>query len=95
MNTTVESRKTEIRYVTSDPAKMLGKWVARRALRIWTEDFVDEDTGKTVSIERNEILLERGTYISQDLLCTINFMMSEGSFEGGRGVQSEPTGNAA
>ncbi|WP_279065133.1 RNA polymerase subunit sigma [Muribaculum intestinale] len=81
MNTTVESRKTEIRYVTSDPAKMLGKWVARRALRTWTEDFVDEDTGKVESIERNEILLERGTYISQDVLCSIKFMMSEGSLK--------------
>lgn len=41
MNRTIESRKTEIRYVTSDPKKMLGKWVARRALRTWTEDFVE------------------------------------------------------
>lgn len=77
----VESRKTEIRYVTNDPAKMLGKWVARRALRTWTEDFIDEDTNETVSIERNEILLERGTYISQDVLCSINFMMQEGSLK--------------
>lgn len=77
----VESRKTEIRYVTDEPSKMLGRWVARRALKTWKEDFVDEDTGKTVSIERNEILLERGTYISQDVLCSINFMMSEGSLK--------------
>lgn len=81
MNKTVESRKTEIRYVTSDPKKMLGKWVARRALRTWTEDYIDSDTGKVESIERNEILLERGTYISQDVLCTINFMISEGSLK--------------
>lgn len=81
MNTTIESRKTEIRYVTSDPKKMLGKWVARRALRTWTEDYIDSDTGKVESIERNEILLERGTYISQDVLCSINFMMSEGSLK--------------
>lgn len=77
----VESRKTEIRYKTNDPAKMLGKWVARRALRTWTEDFFDNETGRTVSIERNEVLLERGTYISQDVLCSINFMMQEGSLK--------------
>lgn len=77
----VESRKTEIRYVTNDPAKMLGKWVARRALRTWTEDFIDKDTNETVSVERNEILLERGTYISQDVLCSIKFMMQEGSLK--------------
>lgn len=77
----IESRKTEIRFVTSDPKKMLGKWIARRALKTWTEDFIDETTGKTVSVERNDVLLERGTYISQDVLCTINFMMQEGSLK--------------
>lgn len=77
----IETRKTEIRYVTNDPSKMLGKWVARRALKTWTENFKDEDTGETLCVERNEILLERGTYISQDVLCTINFMMQEGSLK--------------
>lgn len=77
----VESRKTEIRYVTNDPTKMLGKWVARRAFRTWTEDLIDNDTNETVSIERNELLLERGTYIDQDVLCSINFMMQEGSLK--------------
>lgn len=77
----VESRKTEIRYITDDPSKMLGKWVARRAFKTWTEDFVDGDTGQVASIERNEILLERGTYISQDVLCSIKFMMQEGSLK--------------
>lgn len=77
----VESRKSEIRYKTNDPAKMLGKWVARRALRTWTEDFFDNETAQTVSIERNEVLLERGTYISQDVLSSITFMMQEGSLE--------------
>lgn len=77
----VESRKTEIRYVTNDPAKMLGKWVVRRAFRTWTEDLIDKDTNEIVSIERNEILLERGTYISQDVLSSIRFMMQEGSLK--------------
>lgn len=77
----IESRKSEVRFITDDPAKMLGKWVARRALRTWTEDLVDVDTGTPLSIERTEILLERGTYISQDVLCSINFMMQEGSLK--------------
>lgn len=77
----VESRKTEIRYKTSDPRKMLGKFVARRALRTWFEDMVDEDTGKLVQIERNEVLLERGTYIDNDQLSSINFMIQEGSLK--------------
>lgn len=77
----IESRKTEIRYVTDNPEKMLGKYVARRALKTWNEEFVDDSTGKSVSVERNEILLERGTYISQDVLCSIKFMMEEGSLK--------------
>lgn len=81
MSKTVESRKSEIRYVTNDPAKMLGKWIARRALKTWYEDYKDADTGEKVSVERNEILLERGTYISQEVLCTIKFMMEEGSLK--------------
>ena len=81
MSKTVESRKSEIRYVTNDPAKMLGKWIARRALKTWYEDYKDEDTGEKVSVERNGILLERGTYISQEVLCTIKFLMEEGSLK--------------
>ncbi|MCK7559982.1 hypothetical protein MKQ70_35670 [Chitinophaga sedimenti] len=39
--------------------KYAGKKLAARVLRSWVEDFVDEDTGEVVSIERNEIMLER------------------------------------
>lgn len=77
----VESRRTEIRYVTSDPRKMLGKFVARRALRSWFEDMIDKDTGETISIERHDILLERGTYIDNEQLSSINFMLQEGSLK--------------
>ena len=77
----VESRKTEIRYVTGDPSKMLGIWVARRALKTWTEEMVDEVTGKTVEIERHQVLLERGTYIDQNTLSSINFMMAAGDLK--------------
>ncbi len=42
---------------------MLGKRLAARVLRTWVEDFVDEDTGEVVSIERNEVVLERDTVL--------------------------------
>lgn len=74
----VESRQTEIRYVTSDPKRMLGKWVARRALKTWTENMVDGDTGENVEVERTSVLLERGTYIDQKELESITFMMQSG-----------------
>jgi DNA-directed RNA polymerase subunit beta len=37
--------------------KVVGRKLAARVLRTWTEDFVDEDTGEVVSIDRNEVLL--------------------------------------
>ena len=63
----IETRKTEIRYVTSDPKKMLNMYLAKRVLKTWEESFIDEDTGETVTIERNEILFDRGTLIDQDI----------------------------
>ncbi len=43
-----------------------GRRLAARVLKTWTEDFVDEDTGEVISIERNEIVLERETVISAE-----------------------------
>lgn len=71
----IETRKTEERYVTSDPRRMLNKYLAKRVLKTWTEDFVDEGTGETVCIERNEVLFERGDLIDQDKLAQIRFSM--------------------
>ncbi len=67
----IETRKTEKRYVTSDPKKMLNMYLAKRVLKTWEESFIDEDTGETVTIERNEILFDRGTLIDQDTLAKI------------------------
>ena len=44
----------------------VGKKLAARVLRSWTEDFVDEDTGEVVTIERNEIILERDVVLDED-----------------------------
>ncbi len=46
--------------------KALGRKLAARVLRKWTEDFVDEDTGEVVTIERNEIILERDIVLDED-----------------------------
>lgn len=47
---------------------LLGKRLAARVLKSWVEDFVDEDTGEVVSIERNEIIIERETVIAEEHL---------------------------
>lgn len=71
----IETRKTEERYVTSDPRKMLNMYLAKRVLKTWEESFIDEDTGETVNIERNEVLFDRGILIDQDILAKIRFCM--------------------
>ncbi len=52
-------------------AKYIGRRLAARVLRSWVEDFVDEDTGEVVSIERNEILLERDSVLDEEALALI------------------------
>ncbi|MES2730291.1 MAG: DNA-directed RNA polymerase subunit beta [Bacteroidota bacterium] len=49
----------------------IGRKLAARVLRTWTEDFVDEDTGEVVSIDRNEVLLERDSIIGAEDISTI------------------------
>mgnify|MGYP002777097048 CR=1 FL=1 len=46
--------------------KVVGRRLAARVLKTWTEDFVDEDTGEVVSIDRNEIMLERDHVIKEE-----------------------------
>jgi len=54
--------------------KFLGKKLAARVLRTWVEDFVDEDTGEVVSIERNEVVMERDTVLDESAIETISEM---------------------
>lgn len=71
----IETRKTEQRYVTSDPAKMLNMYLAKGVYKTWNENFIDEATQETITIERNELLFTRGTLIDQDTLAQIRFSM--------------------
>lgn len=55
----------EIPAKKKDLQKAVGRKLAARVLRKWTEDFVDEDTGEVVTIERNEIILERDIVLEE------------------------------
>ena len=46
--------------------KVLGRKLAARVLKTWIEDFVDEDTGEVVSIERNEVIIDRETVLEEE-----------------------------
>jgi DNA-directed RNA polymerase subunit beta len=56
----------EIKASKTGLKKYLGRKLAARVLKTWHEDFVDEDTGEVVSIERNEIVLDRDTVLDKD-----------------------------
>ena len=56
----------EIKVSKSGLKKYVGRKLAARVLNTWHEDFVDEDTGEVVSIERNEIILDRDTILDKD-----------------------------
>ena len=56
----------EVKISKSGLKKVLGRKLAARVLNTWHEDFVDEDTGEVVSIERNEIVLDRDTIIDKE-----------------------------
>ena len=53
----------EIKVNKSSLKKAVGQKLAARVLKTWVEDFVDEDTGEVVTIERNEIVIDRETVI--------------------------------
>ena len=56
----------EIKVSKSGLKKVIGRRLAARVLNTWHEDFVDEDTGEVVSIERNEIVLDRDTILDKE-----------------------------
>ena len=58
---------------TNKPEEMLHKYLAERAVKTWTENFIDEDTGEKVPVERHEVIFDRGSYIDESLLPKIMF----------------------
>ena len=58
----------EVKVSKTGLKKVLGRKLAARVLNTWHEDFVDEDTGEVVSIERNEIILDRDTVLDKEHL---------------------------
>ncbi|HBI81051.1 MAG TPA: DNA-directed RNA polymerase subunit beta [Bacteroidales bacterium] len=56
----------EVKVSKVNLTKVVGQRLAARVLKSWIEDFVDEDTGEVVSIERNEVILDRETVIEKE-----------------------------
>ncbi|NPA68359.1 MAG: DNA-directed RNA polymerase subunit beta [Chlorobi bacterium] len=56
----------EIKVTKAALKESVGKKLAARVLKSWVEDFVDEDTGEVVSIERNEVIIDRETVLEEE-----------------------------
>jgi len=61
----------EVKVSKAGLKKVLGRKLAARVLKTWHEDFVDEDTGEVVSIERNEIIFDRDTVLEKEHIVEI------------------------
>ena len=61
----------EIKVNKTNLKKAVGRKLAARVLKSWNEDFVDEDTGEVVSIERNDVVVDRDTIIEEDNIAEI------------------------
>jgi DNA-directed RNA polymerase subunit beta len=61
----------EVKIAKSTIKKLVGRRLAARLLKTWIEDFVDEDTGEVVSMERNEVILDRELLIGEEHLDAI------------------------
>ncbi|WP_243349894.1 DNA-directed RNA polymerase subunit beta [Parabacteroides sp. FAFU027] len=56
----------DVKTTKANLKKAVGRKLAARVLKTWVEDFVDEDTGEVVSIERNEVIIDRETVLEED-----------------------------
>ena len=61
----------EVKVSKTNLKKLIGRRLAARVLKTWIEDFVDEDTGEVVSIERNEVILDRELVVGEEHLDAI------------------------
>ena len=56
----------EVKATKTGLKKYVGRKLAARVLKTWVEDFVDEDSGEVISIERNEEVLDRDTVLEKE-----------------------------
>ena len=82
----------EVKVTKANLKKMVGRKLAARVVRSWVEDFVDEDTGEVVSIERTEVLIDRETELEEkhiDMIVDAGIKSILVHKEGGRSSEYE------
>lgn len=74
-------RPQDVKFIrTSDPNKMVGKWLQKNVLKTWNEDFADEDTGDVITVERNEVLMGPGQ-ITKEKAAQLQFFIAAGDIK--------------
>lgn len=73
-----KTRKDAVVFESSEPAEMVGFYLAEPLQKTWQEDFIDSDTGEVVSINRCELIMRRGEYISPEQAESIRFYIQSG-----------------
>lgn len=74
----IQTKFNENIITTSNTDEMYGKYLVKPLFRVWTENFLDGDTGEVIPVERNEMIFEKGTYLEEDQLAVINFHLQAG-----------------
>lgn len=69
------------KFRSSDPAIINGKWLDEDMVKTWTEDFIDDDTKQIISIERKELIKEKGTQLIGDEMSSVLFYLQCGDVD--------------
>ncbi len=77
----LRTRYDEMRLRTLNPKTMLDCYLVEPAKRAYKEDFIDESTGEIATVERNEIVEQAGTLITQDVLARLKFFIDAGELK--------------
>lgn len=93
-----QTRFKEVTLRTDDPKHMEGAVLAETAKRSWKEDFVDEDSGEVVTIDRSEVVMQKGHILTKEDVAQIMFHIQAGDIKNvlisnqlRTGVESEST----
>lgn len=74
----IKTRMSELSFWTSDPEEMQGKYLAENLDTVWNEDYIDQESGAVVTVERHQPLLQKGTLLTPDVMSSLSFHLQAG-----------------
>lgn len=80
-NKNLQTKKNENIKTVKTAKEAYGFYISETLKKTWIEEFVDEDTGEVVPIERNEVIFERGTLITDDVYSSLIFHLESGDIK--------------